>query len=153
LEFDSYGEGNMLMEDISTFLNAEGIRSYKTTFRNSKRKPKGRRWNFKDKMLALFLLKCSPKSYSLLRVLLPLLSRRTLQSILNAVHIVAGINAHVFGALWHSLQKMCDIDQYCYLLFVEMSIRENVCLIRSLTVLRVLRIMEQRGLGVLQIML
>jgi hypothetical protein len=55
----------------------------------------------------------------------PLPSRCTLQSILNTVHFAAGINAHVFGALQHSLQKMSDRDRYCCL-FDEMSIIENV---------------------------
>jgi len=53
-------------EDISTSLKAEGIRLLKGIFTNSKRKPKGRRWNFEDKMLALSLPKRSPKSYSFL---------------------------------------------------------------------------------------
>jgi len=119
-------EVNTLTGDISTSLNAAGIRLLKGIFRNSKRKPKGRRWNFEDKMLALSLLKRSPKSYSFLRLLLPLPSRRTLQSVLNTIHFAAGINAHVFGALQHSLQRMSDRDRYCCLLFDEMSIRENV---------------------------
>ena len=119
-------EVNTLTGDISTYLNAAGIRLLKGIFRNSKRKPKGRRWNFEDKMLALSLLKRSPKSYSFLRLLLPLPSRRTLQSVLNTIHFAAGINAHVFSALQHSLQKMSDRDRYCCLLFDEMSIRENV---------------------------
>ena len=101
-------EVNTLTADISTSLNAEGIRLLKGIFRNSKRKPKGRRWNFKDKMLALSLFKRSPKSYSFLRLLLPPPSRRTLQSVLSTVHFAAGINANVFGALQHSLQKMSD---------------------------------------------
>jgi hypothetical protein len=83
-------------------------------------------------MLALSLLKRSPNSYSLLRVLLPLPSRHTLQSILGTVHFAAGINARVFGALQHSLQKMSDRDRYCCLLFDEMSIRENVCFNQTL---------------------
>ena len=77
-------------------------------------------------MLALSLLKRSPKSYSFLQLLLPLPSRRTLQSVLSIVHFAAGINAHVFSALQHSLQKMSDRDRYSCLLFDEMSIRENV---------------------------
>jgi len=114
------------MEDISTSLNAEGIRLLKGIFRNSKRKPNCRRWNFEDKMLALSLLKRSPKSYSFLRLLLPLPSRRTLQTVLSTVHFAAGINAHVFGVLQHSMQKISDRDRYCCLLVDEMSIRENV---------------------------
>ena len=127
LKFVSDVEVNIVTEDISTSLNAEGIRLLKGIFRNSKRKPKGRRWNFEDKILALSLLKRSPKSYSFLRLLLPLPSRRTLKSVLSTVHFAAGINAHVFGALQHSLQKMSDRDRYCCLLFDEISIRENVC--------------------------
>ena len=126
-------EVHTLTEDISTSLNAEGIRLLEGIFRNSKCKPKGRRWNFEDKMLALSLLKRSPKSYSFLRLLLPLPSRRTLQFILSTVHFAAGINAHVFGALQHSLQKMSDRDRYCFLLFDEKSIGENSVSIRSLT--------------------
>ena len=65
-----------------------------------------RKWNFEDKMLALSLLKRSPKSYSFLRLLLPLPSRRTLQSVLTTVHFAAGINAHVFSALHHSAENV-----------------------------------------------
>jgi hypothetical protein len=66
LKFVSDVEGNTLMEDISISLNAEGISFLKGIFRNSKCKPKYRRWDFEDKMLALSLLKCSPKFYSFL---------------------------------------------------------------------------------------
>jgi len=120
VKFVSDVEVNAVTEDISTSLNSEGIRLLKGIFTNSKRKPKGRRWNFEDKMLALSLLKYSPKSNSFLRLLLPLPSRRTLQSVLSTVHFAAGINAHVFGALQHSLQKMSDRDRYCCLVFDEM---------------------------------
>jgi hypothetical protein len=66
LKFISDVEVNALTEDISTSLNAKEIRLLKGIFRNSKCKPKGRRWNFKDKMLALYLFKRNPKSYSFL---------------------------------------------------------------------------------------
>ena len=78
LKFVSDVKVDTLTEDISTSLNAEGIRLLKGIFRNSKCMPKGRRWNFEDKMLALSLLKHSPKSYSFLQLLLPLPSRCTL---------------------------------------------------------------------------
>jgi hypothetical protein len=66
INFVSDVEVNTLTEVISTSLNAGGIQLLKGIFRNSKRKPKGRRLNTEDKMLALSLLKCSPKSYSFL---------------------------------------------------------------------------------------
>jgi hypothetical protein len=118
LNFVSAAEKNILTKDVSTYLNAGGIQLLKGILGNTKRRPKCRRWNFEDKMLALSLLKCSPKSYSFLRLLLPLPSKRTLQSVINTVHFAAGINAHVFDALKHTLQKMSDRDRYCCLLFV-----------------------------------
>ena len=95
-------------------------------FRNSKHKPRERRWNFEEKILALSLLKRCPKSCTLLHTLFLLPSGRTLQSLLNTVQFRTGINTQVFDALRHSMQKMSEKDRYCCLLFDEMSIRENV---------------------------
>jgi hypothetical protein len=72
LKFVSDVEVNTLIDDISASLNAESIWLLKGIFRNSKCKPKGRRWNFEDTLVALSLLKHSPKSYSFLQVMLPL---------------------------------------------------------------------------------
>jgi len=117
------------MEDISTSLNAEGIRLLKGIFRNNKCKPKGRRWNFEDKMLALSFLERSPKSYSFVQLLRPLPSTRTLQSVLSTVHFAAGINGHVFGALQHSLQKLTETSTVVSCLMKCQS--ETECLFQS----------------------
>jgi hypothetical protein len=66
LKFVSDVEVNTLMDDISASLNVESIQLLKGIFRNSKRKPKCRRWNFEDTLLALSLHKRRPKSYSFL---------------------------------------------------------------------------------------
>jgi hypothetical protein len=66
LKFVSDVEVNTLMDDISASLNAQSKQLLKGIFRNSKHKPKGRRWIFEDTLLALSLLKRSPKSYSFL---------------------------------------------------------------------------------------
>jgi hypothetical protein len=96
-----------LMENLSSSLTVQAARLLAAIVRNSRHKPKGRRSNFDDKVLALSVLKHSPKSYYiLLRVLLPLPCRRTLQSNLNAVDFSTGINAHVFSTLKCSLQKV-----------------------------------------------
>jgi hypothetical protein len=81
-----------LMQKISKSLNAEAVRLLAAIFRNSKHKPRGRRWNFEEKILALSLLKRSRKCYTLLRALFPLPSGRTLQSLLNTVQFRTGIN-------------------------------------------------------------
>ena len=119
-------DSDPLMQEISNSLNVEAVRLLAAIIRNSKHKPRGRRWNFEEKILALSLLKRSPKSYILLQTLFPLPSGRTLQSLLNTIPFRTGINTHVFDALRHSLQKMYQKDRYCCLLFDEMSIRENV---------------------------
>jgi hypothetical protein len=113
-------DSDPLMQDISNSLNAEAVRLLAAIIRNSRRKPRGRRWNFEENILALSLLKRSPKSY----ILLP--SGRTLQSLLNTVPFRTSINTHVFDALCNSLQKMSEKDRYCCLLFDEISISENV---------------------------
>ena len=115
-----------LIKEISNSLNAEAVRLLAAIIRNSRYKPRGRRWNFEEKILALSLLKRSPKSYTLLQALFPFPLGRTLQSLLNTVPFRTGINTHVFDALRHSLQKMSEKYRYCCLMFDEMSIRENV---------------------------
>ena len=81
---------------------------------------------FQGKILAVSTLNRSHRSYAFLRSLFPLLSRRTLQSLLNTVQYRTGINAHVFSVHKDSLQKMSDKDCMCCLMFDEMSIREHL---------------------------
>jgi hypothetical protein len=99
-------DSDPLLESLSSSFNVEAARFLAAILMNNKQRPKGRKWNFDEKVLALSLLKHSPKSYILLRTLLPLPSRRSLQSLLNTLPFSTGINAHVFLALEHSLQKM-----------------------------------------------
>jgi hypothetical protein len=93
------------MENLSSSLTVEAARLMAAIVRNSRHKPKGRRPNFEDKVLALSLLKLSPKFYILLWSLLPLPSRRTLQSILSAP-FKTGISAHVYSTLKHSAENV-----------------------------------------------
>ena len=119
-------DSDPLMQEISNSLNAEAVSLLAAIIRNSRHKPKRRRWNLEEKILALSLLKRSPKSYMLLQTSFPLPSGCTLQSLLNTVRFRTGINTHVFDALRYSLQKMSEKGRYCCLLFDEMSVRENV---------------------------
>jgi hypothetical protein len=92
-------DGDPLMENLPSSLNVEAARLLVAIIRKSRLNPKGRRWNFEDKVS---FLKHSPKSYVLLRSLFLLPSWPTLPSALNTVHFKTGINANVFGALQHS---------------------------------------------------
>ena len=55
-----------VMQEISNSLNVEAVRLMAAVIRNSRHKPRGRRWNFEDKILFLSPFKRSPKSYILL---------------------------------------------------------------------------------------
>ena len=119
-------DSNPLIQSLSSSLNVDTSRFLASIVRNSKHEPKGRRWSYKEKVLALSILKRSPRSYTFLRSLFPLPSRRSLQSLLNTVQFKTGINAHVFSVLMDHVQTMSDIDRICCLMLDEMSIREHL---------------------------
>jgi len=64
-------DSDPLMQEISNSLSVEAVRLLAANIMNRRHKPKGRRWNFEGKILALSLLKHSPspmfffRSYSL----------------------------------------------------------------------------------------
>ncbi|XP_045504032.1 uncharacterized protein LOC123700756 [Colias croceus] len=61
-------------------------------FRESKKKEKGRRFSTEEKILALAMLKQSPKGYRFLRRMLVLPSQQILNTFLNQANIKPGIN-------------------------------------------------------------
>jgi hypothetical protein len=119
-------DSNLLIQALSSSLTVSTSLFLASFCRNSRHRPKGRRWSLKEKVLALSLLERNPKSYTFLHSLFPLPTRRSLQSILNTVHFRTGINAHVFYILKRTLWTMSDGDKMCCLMFDEMSIRENL---------------------------
>jgi len=145
-------DSNPLIQSLSSSLNVDTSRFLASVVRNSKHKPKGRRWSYKEKVLAVSNLKRSPRSYAFLRSLFPLPSRRTLQSLLITVQFRTGINAHVFSVLKDNLQTMSDKDHMCCLVFDEMS--DSICIsVKKLTVLKALRTLEDMaGQAISQIM-
>jgi hypothetical protein len=68
-----YGlDSDPVVEELSSSLFVEAARLLEVGVRNSRQKPKVRRWIFEEKALALALIKHSPKSYIILQVLFPL---------------------------------------------------------------------------------
>jgi len=119
-------DSNRLIQSLSSSLNEDTSTFLASIVRNSKHDPKGKRWSYKEKVLAVSILKRSPRSYTFLRSLFPLPSRRSLQSLLNTVQFGTGINAHVFSVLKVNVQTMSDKDRMCCLMFDEMSIRGHL---------------------------
>ena len=92
-------DSSPLIQSLSSSLNVDTWRFLASVVRNSKHEHKGRRWSFKEKVLAVCILKRSPRSCAFLWSLFPLPSRRTLQSLQNTVQFRTGINAHVLSVL------------------------------------------------------
>jgi hypothetical protein len=96
-------KGDLLMEEIISSLNAEAVSLLAAIISNCRHKTSQRMWNFEIKILALSLLKRSPKTYYLLQMLLSLPSGNTLQTLFNAVHFRTSISTNIFDALRHSV--------------------------------------------------
>lgn len=94
--------------------------------REHKKKEKGRRFSTEEKILALAMLKQSPKGYRFLRRMLVLPSQQILIKFLNQANIKPGINNNVFAQLKERANKMKPADKLCVLMFDEMSLKPNV---------------------------
>lgn len=88
--------------------------------------PKGRRFSLDDKLLAIKLLKQSPKCYRLLQKIFALPSNRTLSKLLRQIPFKDGINNVIIKTLKCSVAKLRPIDRNCVLMFDEMCIEPNL---------------------------
>jgi hypothetical protein len=130
-------DSDPVMENLLSSLTVEAASSLAAIIRNSRQKPKCRRWNLEDKVLALFLLKHSPKSYILFQALLP--------SHLDKPCNVFILYRHQCSCVWYTktLQKISDKDSFC-LMFDGMSIRENLHFNQKFDCTGVFKILEGR---------
>lgn len=91
----------------------------------SKKRPKGRRWQLSDKVMALALYKRSPKCYSLLSSMFALPSKTTLINMMAKIMFEPGVNGHIFDSLKKCVSSMEEIDRTCVLMFDEMSLHQH----------------------------
>lgn len=90
------------------------------------KKPKGRRFTTKEKVLSLSLYKKSPKAYSLLNKLFTLPSAKCMKRLLSTVKIHQGIVPIVFERIKKTMSEKDDNDRLCSLIFDEMSLTPQV---------------------------
>jgi len=114
-------DSNPMIQSLSSSLNVHTSRFLASIVSNIKHEPTGRSWSYKEKVLAVAILNCSPRSYAFLRSLFPLPSRRNLRSLLNTVQFRKGINAHVLTVLKDNVQIMSEKDRVCCLMYDKMS--------------------------------
>ncbi|KAI5641715.1 transposase protein domain-containing protein [Phthorimaea operculella] len=87
---------------------------------------KGRRFTLKEKILALSIMKQSPKGYRFLRKIFILPSPQTLLRVLSMANIRPGINKNTMAQIKKATEKMTVEDRLCIVLFDEMSLKPNV---------------------------
>lgn len=90
------------------------------------KKPRGRRFSNKQKILALSIFKQGPKVYKILQKMFVLPSKRSLQNLLSAITFKPGINKHIFNNLKESVSKMPEEKKMVNLLFDEVSLSPGV---------------------------
>jgi hypothetical protein len=99
----------------------------KSTMQQGKKKPKGRRWAYSEKIMALSLFKKGPKTYRFLRQFIPLPVKSTLVSLLKTIPLKTGLNSEIFTHFASVVENFeIEKDKYCALLFDEMSIRPQL---------------------------
>ncbi|KAJ8711918.1 hypothetical protein PYW08_008872 [Mythimna loreyi] len=95
-------------------------------FREHKKEVKGRRFTLEEKILALTILKQSPKGYRFLRKIFILPSRQILIKLIHMADINAGINKNLMAQVQKATHKMKPEHKLCVVLFDEMSLKPNV---------------------------
>ncbi|CAK1588633.1 unnamed protein product, partial [Parnassius mnemosyne] len=95
-------------------------------FREYKKKSKGRRFSTEEKILALTMMKQSPKAYRFLRKMFILPSPQILLKMLNRCTLRPGINKNIFSQLKIRAEKMKDEHKLCALVFDEMQLRASI---------------------------
>ena len=113
-----------LCNDLAEILSGPALDFVVCQVQQAKRKKHGRRWNCKDKALALSLFHSSPRTYKLLQKVFNLPSIKTLKRVLSNVNVQPGFNKQILEALKHKVSSMSDWNKLCVIAMDEMSIKQ-----------------------------
>lgn len=89
-------------------------------------KTHARRFSLEDKVLALSLMKQSPKAYKLLSRLFDLPSKKTLLNLLRDVPLKAGLSDKINKSLKIAVANMTEMHKTCIIMFDEMSLNASL---------------------------
>lgn len=115
-----------IMENLSNLFNAEQLAFFSMQFRNSGKKPNGRRFNPDEKGLALMLYKYSPKNYRNMRKMFILPSKRTLGRFSAHLLFHTGIDQKLFAHIEEKVKGLSELDTYCTLSWDEVSLKAHL---------------------------
>lgn len=117
---------NFLNENAMCDMTAAAKIFTKLQMRESKNKPKGRRFTLNEKLMSLSLYKQSPKSYKLLAKMFVLPCRKTLSNLLSMIPITTGIDAKLIRVLEENVKKLKPTHKFCSIIFDEVSLCANL---------------------------
>ncbi|XP_052746560.1 uncharacterized protein LOC128198015 isoform X3 [Bicyclus anynana] len=95
-------------------------------YKKTPKKPNGRRFTLKEKVLSLSIYKRSPKNYNLLSKFFTLPSPRTLKSLLTQLKLEEGLNKTVFLKIKETVKELSPEDRLVTLMFDEMAIMPHI---------------------------
>lgn len=107
-------------------LNRTSCNFFMSQLKQQRLPPKGRRYNVDEKILALALLKQSPKGYKYCRSIFALPSKKTVNSMLHHIPFETGINMHIFEQLKSTVIKLKPMDRYCTIVFDEIALQPSI---------------------------
>ena len=115
-----------LEEKLRPYLSESQLHFVLTQVNMGTKAARGRRWNVRDKALALSLMHSSPRTYHLLRTLFALPAVCTLRKIVQRVEIYPGFNKYILHALQLKTTAMPATSKLVVVLLDEMSIKVGV---------------------------
>ena len=115
-----------LVSGLTEYLSAPAVEFIAAQLKQCDRKPRGYRWEPRDKSLALSVFHASPKAYSILGRLFLLPTVRTLRKSLQHLHIHPGFSPQLLDAFKIKVAAMSTEDKLCAVIFDEMAIKECV---------------------------
>lgn len=90
-------------------------------------KPRGRRFSYEDKLLALSVMKHSGKCYRYLSTVFALPSKKTLTNLLKKVPFDTGLNEKLFRHLSKRVERIRnEKHKYCVILFDEINLEADL---------------------------
>lgn len=94
--------------------------------RETKMKPKGRRFTLNEKLMSLSLYKRSPKSYRLLAKMFVLPCRKTLSNMLTSIPINTGVDPTLIKLLKENVKNLKRKHRFFSILFDEISLSASL---------------------------
>ncbi|KAJ8710271.1 hypothetical protein PYW07_009637 [Mythimna separata] len=86
------------------------------------KKARGRRFSDEEKLIAMAIMKQSPKCYRFLQRIFILPSKYTLNKMISKLNIEAGINSQIFEAVKKEVNTWDEKKKYCSILFDEVAL-------------------------------